>query len=485
MKSILCGVLILLSSLACTNAETASSEQTTTAAQSQEAVVAEVGGRRITLKDLDDRWQSVDPAERARVTQLLYQNRRNVLELMVGDLLIEEAAKGAGLAKDEFQKKEVAARLKPITDDDIKQFYEENKERAQGRPIDQLTAPIREYLTGQRQQQARAQLVDDLKKKSSARVMLDPPRQTVNVSADDPSSGPASAPITVVEFSDYQCPFCARVGPDADEDCARPTATRFASCSRTSRCRIMPRRRRPPRRRIAPASRASTGTCTIGCLRISARSACPRSSRRRRALGLDAAKFDQCLDSGKYAAGIAEDMKQGESLGVQSTPTVYVNGRPVVGAQPYEFFQMVIDEELAQEVAATVYERQHDLSVGGRLENALVRLRRVAERQLHRHVRRQRAVVEARVERAIDLRPLVGRRVPQRHPDDGALLRHRLARIDLDAATIADDDDPAAEGERGEIVVEIHVGEVLEDDVGAASVGQLLQPIEVVRSRDD
>jgi protein-disulfide isomerase len=65
-------------------------------------------------------------------------------------------------------------------------------------------------------------------------------------------------------------------------------------------------------------------------------------------LKLDTATFDQCLDSGKYAALVAADMKQGEALGVQSTPTVYVNGRAVVGAQPFEFFQMVIDEELAR-----------------------------------------------------------------------------------------------------------------------------------------
>jgi protein-disulfide isomerase len=66
------------------------------------------------------------------------------------------------------------------------------------------------------------------------------------------------------------------------------------------------------------------------------------------ALSLDTAKFNQCLDSGKFADAVAEDLKQGEKLGVQSTPTLYVNGRPVVGAQPFEYFQSVIDEELSR-----------------------------------------------------------------------------------------------------------------------------------------
>jgi protein-disulfide isomerase len=65
------------------------------------------------------------------------------------------------------------------------------------------------------------------------------------------------------------------------------------------------------------------------------------------ALSLNASNFDQCLDSGKFAEIVAEDMKLGETLGVQSTPMMYINGRPIIGAQPYEAFQAVIDEELA------------------------------------------------------------------------------------------------------------------------------------------
>ncbi len=67
-----------------------------------------------------------------------------------------------------------------------------------------------------------------------------------------------------------------------------------------------------------------------------------------KAVGLDEAKFSQCLDGGKFAEGISADMKQGSQLGVGSTPTVYINGRAVVGAQPFEVFQVIIDEELAR-----------------------------------------------------------------------------------------------------------------------------------------
>lgn len=67
-----------------------------------------------------------------------------------------------------------------------------------------------------------------------------------------------------------------------------------------------------------------------------------------RTLGIDGAAFDQCLDSGTHAASVREDAQEGERIGVNSTPTFYVNGRPLVGAQPFEAFKQVIDEELSR-----------------------------------------------------------------------------------------------------------------------------------------
>ena len=67
-----------------------------------------------------------------------------------------------------------------------------------------------------------------------------------------------------------------------------------------------------------------------------------------RALGIDGAKFDQCLDSGKHTANVRADYELGGKMGVNSTPTIYINGRPLVGAQPFEQFKLIIDEELAR-----------------------------------------------------------------------------------------------------------------------------------------
>lgn len=335
-----------MSAMACADAQTAPAAQAPT--QSPDAVVAEVGGRKITMKELDDRWQALDPGERARVTQLLYQNRRNVLDQMIGDLLIEEAAKAAGVPVPQYVEQESKKRLQPVSDADMKQFYESNKDRAQGRTFEQLQGPIRDFLNGQRQAQAKAQLIDDLTKKTSAlNVLLDPPRHVIELAAHDPTLGPETAPITIVEFSDYQCPFCARVVP----------TLKAVKKTYGDKVRIVFKDFPLPNHPQAPkASEAAHCAGEQGkywdmhdlMFENQATLDVPALKQHAATLKLDAAVFDQCVDSGKHAASIAEDMKLGEQMGVGSTPTLYINGRPVIGAQPFEYFKTVIDEELAR-----------------------------------------------------------------------------------------------------------------------------------------
>ena len=345
MKSALLGA-VLFAGVACTSAHTAPAEQAQP--QSPDTVVAEVAGRRITLKELDERWQSVDPAERARVTQLLYQHRRNVLEQMLGDALIEDAAKAAGVPVPQYLEQELGRRTEAVSDADVQQFYDANRERTQGRPLDQLREPIREFLASQRQQQARARLVGELMaKNSNVRVMLDPPRQTVPVAATDPAKGPADAPVTIVEYSDYQCPFCARVNPTLD----RVRQTYGDKVRIVFKDFPLPNHPEAPKAAEAAHCAGEQGKYWEMHDRLFANQQAlqlPTLKAHAQSLALDMAAFNQCLDSGKHADRVAANLKEGETLGVQSTPTLFVNGRAVVGAQPFEYLKSVIDEELAR-----------------------------------------------------------------------------------------------------------------------------------------
>ena len=189
----------------------ACTEQTTAAqvpapAVNPDQVVAEVAGKAITLKEVDAKWEEFDAAERARVIQAMYQSRRNMIEVLVGDQLIASAAKAAGQEVDAYVEKESARLLPAIGEKEIAAFYEQNKDRAQGRTLDDLRTQIKDFLEAQRKLQTRAQLVEELKAASGGgvRVLLDPPRHTVALLEHDPIRGESTAPITVVEFSDYQ-----------------------------------------------------------------------------------------------------------------------------------------------------------------------------------------------------------------------------------------------------------------------------------------
>lgn len=337
------GLILLLS--ACGDAPSAASQALPPSQVAPDEVVAEVNGRKVTLKQVDAKWEEFDAAERAKVSQLLYQNRRNMLGQLMGDILIEEAAKAAGIPVDAYLKQETARRAKAVTDEELAKFYDENKDRAQGRSLDELRVPMKAFMENDRALQARAQLVADLEKKAAVKIMLDPPRYAVAVGQDDPVRGNAAAGVTIVEFSDFQCPFCARVNP---------TLAKIRE-SYGDKVRIifkdypLPNHPQAPKAAEAAHCAAEQGKywemhdvmfANQRALEV------PGLKQSAAGLGLDTAKFNRCLDSGQYASKVAAGAAQGDKLGVNSTPTLYINGRPVIGAQPFEVFKAAIDEEL-------------------------------------------------------------------------------------------------------------------------------------------
>jgi len=142
------GVVLLASAavLSSACAEESASAQSSAPAANPDQVVAEVAGKPITLKDVDAKWEAFDAAERARVVQAMYQSRRNMLDQIVGDMLIEDAAKAAGQPAPAFLEQDGAKRLPAISEADVAQFYEQNKDRAQGRTLDQLRGEIKPFL---------------------------------------------------------------------------------------------------------------------------------------------------------------------------------------------------------------------------------------------------------------------------------------------------------------------------------------------------
>jgi hypothetical protein len=166
---------------------------------------ARVGDRVITLKEVDEAWRKADPVEHSRATQLLYQGRKQTLDRIIADMLIERAAKAKGVSPEQYAKDETTRRIKPVTDAEIAAFYEQNKARMQGKPLEEMRGAIRNFLEQQQHASARESLVAELRKAGPAvQMAIDPPRQAVSVAPTDPFRGGANASVVIVEFSDYQ-----------------------------------------------------------------------------------------------------------------------------------------------------------------------------------------------------------------------------------------------------------------------------------------
>jgi protein-disulfide isomerase len=319
------------------------------AQQSPGEIAARVGDRTITVKELEDRWNASDPAEHAEALQKLYDGRRAALDAIVADMLITEAAKAAKLTPEAYTSAEVAKRAKKVTDADVVSFYQANVSQMQGRSLDQMAPLINRFLVQQEEDAARRALVAELRKAGPAvRVTLDPPRSVIALQPTDPSLGNSNAAVTLVEFSDFQCPFCQRAAPTLKQlhekygDKIRIVWKDF------------------PLTQIHPQAfkAAEAGHCAADQgkfweyhdkLFASQQALQPDSLKEyATGLGLDAEKFNSCLEASNHAERVRESVSAGARLGVNSTPTMYINGRKMEGAQPFDALAAVIDEELAR-----------------------------------------------------------------------------------------------------------------------------------------
>jgi protein-disulfide isomerase len=276
------------------------------------------------------------------------RQRHKILESSLSQLveqkLIEMAAEKKGVSTAELLKSEVESKVTEVSDAEVDTWYEENKERVRGRAKEEIADQIKQFLGQQRGGETRTAYLDGLRKEYDVKIRFEPPRQKVEV-ADAPTKGPASAPITIVEFSDFECPYCGTVTPTLEK-----IAENYGDKVRIA-FRQFPLGFHAKAQKAAEASLcandqgkfwelhdamfANQKELEVAQLKAKAAS-----------LGMDSPKFDECLDSDKYAQRVKDDMKAGQEAGVSGTPAFFVNGRMVEGAVPYEQLAVIIDDEL-------------------------------------------------------------------------------------------------------------------------------------------
>ncbi len=307
-------------------------------------VVATVGTHEITQKELDAKIKPRLEALRRQFDSQVYDLKSQALDSMTKEYVVEEAAKKENLSVDDYFKRHTES--KKVTEADAKKYYDDHKELSARYPkYDEIKGKLVDALQQQHDQEQRQALVDKLTKEAGVKVLLKAPRMVVK-SEGHPELGPKTAPVTIVEFSDFQCPYCKRAEPTLKEvrekygDKVRLVYMDFPlGFHQHAMDAAMAGRCAEEQGKFWPMhDEMFTDQAKLS------REDLMKSAGK---VGLDAAKFDQCLKSGKYHDGIAADQAQGQSLGVDGTPAFFVNGRALTGAQPFPAFAEVIDQELA------------------------------------------------------------------------------------------------------------------------------------------
>ena len=307
---------------------------------SENPVVATVGAHSITLREVEQAAAlSLYQVDQQR-SQLLHQALQRKIEETL--LAAEASRKGMSVSQllTEASQSESIARLADLPGP--------VKRLSLGTPQDSPSHGASQDL--QEQARIRQALLVSLRRKTDIHIALpptEPPILSVSVD-DDPSIGPVDAPITIVEFSDFQCPYCQKsVAVLKDlrrlygekirmvyRDYPGPNHPHASQAAEAAQCAgeqgryweyhdILFDRQSPGKGWDFPALAME--------------------------LGLQPDSFAACLNAGRYREEVAKDLQDGFTLGITSTPTFFINGRPLVGVKPFAEFQTVIDRLLKQQ----------------------------------------------------------------------------------------------------------------------------------------
>jgi protein-disulfide isomerase len=326
--------------LSCVFIAAVSLAQTSDAAKPKQPV-ATVDGQAIYDEDLA-------PSVQGQLLPLRnqeYEIKRKALDNLIEQKLLEAAAKKKGLTTEKLLAQEVDSKVPDPSDAETEGYYWARKDRV-NRPLAEVKTQFRESLKQAKIQQARQDYLKRLRADSNVVVLLSAPRVDVGY---DPARvrGNPKAPVMIVEFSDYQCPYCHNVEPTLKEVLAKygdkvslsyrdfPLAaihSQAEMAAEASRCALEQGRFWEYHDQLFTASKLDKDALIEYA----------------RNLKLDDKQFGSCLTSGKYKAEIDKDLQEGRKAGVSGTPGFFINGVALSGAQGEDAFARVIDDELSR-----------------------------------------------------------------------------------------------------------------------------------------
>jgi protein-disulfide isomerase len=304
-------------------------------------VLATVNDQQITMGDIEN---SLRPMI-FNVQEQVYALRKQDVELKVNDTLLAQEAQKKSITTRALLETEVSAKVPRVTDAEAQAFYNENKDRISGE-FAQVKAQVVQYMQERKEQEATVAYAEELRRAAKVEINLTAPESpSFSIATDDqPSKGTTKASVTIVEFTDFQCPSCARQHPVLER-----IVNEFGDRVRLV-VRDFPLSQHANARKAAEAAEAAREQGKYWeyvAVLFRNQSALEVDKLRQYAteVGLDRARFDASLDSGKFAEKVQRDVLDGHKLGVQGTPTLYINGKRV-SDNSYESMKSAIESAL-------------------------------------------------------------------------------------------------------------------------------------------
>src|SRR5882724_4460596 len=301
--------------------------------------LATVDGQPITEDDL---LPQIEGALRPLRDQE-YQIKKKALDTLITQRIVDMEAKKKGVSADKLYEQEVDAKVAEPTDVELKAIYTVQKE--QNRPFEEVKSQLAQTLKRARIQQARQEYSTHLREQAKVSVMLNPPRVEVAV---DPARvrGNPKAKVMIVEFSDFQCPYCGQVEGTLKNVLAKHEGVVALAFRDYPLSQI-----HPLAQGAAEASRCAGEQGKFWeyhDLLFGDQNGLDRNGLIAKAekLQLDAKQFDTCISSERYKAQIQQDNQEGLRAGVSGTPGFFINGIFMSGAQPEATFEKAIEEQL-------------------------------------------------------------------------------------------------------------------------------------------
>jgi protein-disulfide isomerase len=305
------------------------------------AELATVDDQKITEEDLAPYVAS----QLRPIREQEYQIKKKALDTLIGQKLLEVEAKKRGLTTDKLLEQEVDAKVPEPTEVELAAIYAVQKEQI-GKPYEEVKSQLQQSLKKAKIQQARQEYSNRLREQTKVSILLGPPRTQVGF---DPARvrGNPKAKVMIVEFSDFQCPFCGQVQGTLKSILAKHGESVALAFRDMPVSQIHPQAMGAAQAARCAGEQGKFWEYHDLLFADQAWLDKPGLVTKAQKLQLEEKQFDACIASEKYKAQIQQDSQEGMKAGVNGTPGFFINGVFISGAQPEAAFEKLIQEQLS------------------------------------------------------------------------------------------------------------------------------------------